>query len=48
MKGSITPGKLADLTVLSDDIFSLDPVQIQNAQVVLTVLGGKIIYQKLP
>lgn len=48
MKGSITSGKLADLTVLSDDIFSLDPVQIQNVQVELTVLGGKIIYQKLP
>lgn len=48
MKGSITPGKLADLVVLSDDIFSVDPVRIQNTEVVLTVLGGKIIYQNLP
>jgi hypothetical protein len=47
-KGSITPGKFADLVVLSDDILSIDPVKIENATVHMTVLGGKIIYQSGP
>ena len=45
-KGSITAGKYADFVVLSDDIFAIDPVQIEHAAVEMTVLGGKIIYQK--
>lgn len=48
IKGSITPGKLADLVVLSKDILTIDPVQIEEVEVELTVLGGKIIYQKHP
>jgi predicted amidohydrolase YtcJ len=45
-KGSITPGKLADFTVLSDDILSIDPVSIEKVTVVMTVVGGRITYQK--
>lgn len=45
-KGSITAGKLADFVVLSDDILSIDPVAIEHVTVEMTVLGGKIIYQK--
>jgi predicted amidohydrolase YtcJ len=44
-KGSITRGKLADLVVLSDDIISCDPNRIVDAQVVMTVVGGKIVYE---
>ncbi len=44
-KGSITPGKLADFVVLSDDIFSIDPIRIENVHIVMTVLGGKIVYR---
>jgi predicted amidohydrolase YtcJ len=44
-KGSITPGKLADLVVLSDDILACDPNRIVDAHVVMTVVGGKIIYE---
>ena len=44
-KGSITPGKFADLVVLSDDIFSINPIKIENVKVIMTVLGGKVIYQ---
>jgi predicted amidohydrolase YtcJ len=45
IKGSIAPGKLADFTVLSADIFAMDPVQIEAVKPVLTVLGGEIIRQ---
>lgn len=46
-RGSLTPGKLADFVVLSRDI--LDPSQrdqIASTQVLMTVVGGKIVYQK--
>lgn len=46
LKGSIEPGKLADLIVLSDDILTIDPVRIKEAEVVMTVFDGKIIYKK--
>ncbi len=45
-KGSITPGKLADLVVLSDDIFHIDPVKIREVRVLKTIVGGKIVYEK--
>ena len=45
-KGSITPGKLADLVVLTDDILTIDPVRIEQVGVELTVVGGKIVYSK--
>jgi len=44
-KGSITPGKLADMVILSDDLFSIDPVKIRDVTVVKTILGGKLIYE---
>jgi hypothetical protein len=43
-KGSIQPGKLADLAVLSRDIFHIDPVQIQDTRVDLTIFDGRVIY----
>lgn len=46
IKGSIEAGKLADLIVLSDDILTIDPVKIKDAQVEMTVFDGKIIYSK--
>ena len=46
IKGSIEEGKLADLVVLSDDILTIDPIKIKDAQVLMTVFDGKIIYQK--
>jgi len=47
-KGSITPGKLADFVVLSDDIFSIRPEAIRNVKVEMTVVGGKIVYGGAP
>jgi predicted amidohydrolase YtcJ len=46
IKGSIAPGKLADLTVLSKDIFSIPEAEIRDTEVVMTVLGGKVVYRR--
>ena len=44
-KGSIKPGKLADMVLLSDDIFSIDPVKIRDVKIVKTIVGGKITWE---
>ena len=46
LKGSITPGKLADLVILSADILSIPEEQIPSARVDVTVLGGKVVYER--
>jgi predicted amidohydrolase YtcJ len=46
IKGSIAPGKLADIVVLSEDIFQVDPAEIWNIKVDLTIFDGKLIYQR--
>jgi predicted amidohydrolase YtcJ len=45
-KGTIEPGKLADLAVLSSDILTIDPAGIDKVKVVLTVFDGKVIYRR--
>ena len=45
-KGSITPGKLADMVILSDDIFSIDPKLIREVQVETTIMGGKAVWER--
>jgi predicted amidohydrolase YtcJ len=44
IKGSIEPGKLADLTILSDDILTIPEEQIPEIKVVYTIVDGKISY----
>jgi predicted amidohydrolase YtcJ len=46
IKGSIEPGKLADLVVISDDILSIPPAGIEKARVEMTIFDGKVIYQR--
>jgi hypothetical protein len=46
IKGSLAPGKLADLVILSDDIFCMEPMEIQNASVDLTVFDGQIVHAR--
>jgi predicted amidohydrolase YtcJ len=48
VKGTITKGKLADLVILSRDIFSIDPVEIERVRVVLTVMDGRVVYESQP
>jgi predicted amidohydrolase YtcJ len=43
-KGSITPGKLADMVLLSGDILNIDPVKIRDVKVLKTWVGGKLTY----
>ena len=43
-KGSLAPGKFADFTVLSDDIFVIDPLAIPEVSVRMTVAGGNIVH----
>ncbi|MCB2376401.1 amidohydrolase [Hymenobacter sp. BT635] len=43
-KGSITAGKLADVAVLSQDIFALPPPELPKTTSVLTILGGKVVH----
>ena len=45
LKGSITPGKLADIVVLSEDIMTVPEEQILDAQVLYTIVGGRVLYQ---
>jgi predicted amidohydrolase YtcJ len=46
VQGSLTPGKYADFVVLSQDVMSVAPDRILDTQVLMTVLGGQVVYQK--
>jgi predicted amidohydrolase YtcJ len=46
--GSLEVGKLADLAVLSQDIFSVPPKTVGKTGVVLTMVGGRIVYGAIP
>jgi predicted amidohydrolase YtcJ len=45
IKGSITPGKLADFVVLADDPHTVDQDKIKDIAIVRTVTGGKTVYE---
>ena len=47
-KGSIVPGKLADLVVLSRDIFTIAPESIRDVDVDMTIFDGALIYDRSP
>jgi predicted amidohydrolase YtcJ len=44
-EGSLEPGKVADLIVLSQDLFKIEPSEIVKTEVLLTMVGGKVVYQ---
>ncbi|MCA1803113.1 MAG: amidohydrolase [Rhodothermaceae bacterium] len=44
LKGTIEPGKLADLVFIDRNLIETDPVQIRDAQIVRTMVGGKTVY----
>jgi predicted amidohydrolase YtcJ len=46
IKGSITPGKLADITVLSQDLLTVPGEKIMDTRVVMTILGGEVRYRR--
>jgi len=45
-KGTITPGRLADLVILSQDIFKIDPNEIEKVKVVMTIMDGRVVYER--
>jgi predicted amidohydrolase YtcJ len=45
-KGSITPGKLADFVILTDDIFTIAPEKIRDVKVAATFVGGKQVWDR--
>jgi len=46
LKGSLTPGKLADIIVLSRDILTCPEDDIPGTEVLYTIIGGKVLYKK--
>ena len=44
--GSLVPGKLADLAVLSEDIFHIDLVAIEKTKIDLTIFDGKVVFER--
>lgn len=45
--GSLTVGKLADITVLSKDILTIDEEEIPETEVLYTIVGGKVLYENV-
>ena len=45
IKGSLTPGKLADITVLSQDLLTVKDEDIKDTGIVMTILGGSVRYR---
>lgn len=46
IKGSLTPGKLADFVVLEKDITQISPTEIRDVKVLATVVGGRVVFEK--
>lgn len=44
-EGSLEPGKVADLIILGQDLFRIEPTQIEKTEVLLTMVGGKVVYE---
>jgi predicted amidohydrolase YtcJ len=44
-EGSLEPGKLADLIVVSQDVFKVDPLKIGETKVLLSMVGGRVVYK---
>jgi len=44
-EGSIEPGKLADLIIVSQNIFEIDPHRIAETKVLTTIVGGRVVYE---
>ncbi|HLM54525.1 MAG TPA: amidohydrolase [Pyrinomonadaceae bacterium] len=45
-KGTITPGKLADLVLLTEDIFKIDAASIEKVRVRVTIMDGRVVYER--
>jgi predicted amidohydrolase YtcJ len=48
MKGTIEKGKMADMVVLDTDLFEASVEDILKTRVVMTIVGGRVVYEKMP
>jgi predicted amidohydrolase YtcJ len=46
LKGTLEPGKLADLVVLAEDILTCAPERIRDMEVALTMVGGRVVFRR--
>ena len=46
IKGTLEPGKLADMVVLSEDLLTIDPERILGVEVDMTILGGRVAFER--
>ena len=46
LKGTLEPGKLADMIVLSDDLLTIDPERILDVVVELAIVGGRVVFER--
>jgi predicted amidohydrolase YtcJ len=46
IKGTLQPGKLADMVVLADDLLTMDPNRLKEARIDMTIVGGKVLYER--
>ena len=44
IKGSLEPGKLADMVVLEENPLDIDPVKIKDIKILATIVGGEVVY----
>ena len=45
VKGTLTPGKLADVVMLDRDLYQIDPAEIDQAKVLLTLMDGQVVWE---
>lgn len=48
IKGTLEPGKLADMIVLNQDLLTVEPSRIMDTEVDLTIVGGEVLYEREP
>jgi predicted amidohydrolase YtcJ len=48
IKGTIEPGKLADFVVIAEDVLEIDPEELLDLTVDMTIVGGAILYERRP
>ena len=46
IKGSIEVGKVADFCIIGDDILTVDPHKIGEIPVLMTIIGGKVVFEE--
>jgi predicted amidohydrolase YtcJ len=46
IKGTLQPGKLADMVALADDLLTIDPNRLKEARIDMTIVGGKVLYER--